>query len=41
MRERNQGRLPRPTCQMIWVQMRACNTHGKSPWSDPATIRVP
>ena len=30
-----------PTGQMIWAEMRACNTHGKSPWSDPATIRVP
>ena len=30
-----------PSGQMIWAEMRACNSHGKSPWSDPATIRVP
>ena len=30
-----------PTGQMIWAEMRACNSHGKSPWADPATIRVP
>lgn len=30
-----------PSGQIIWVQMRACNSHGKSPWSDPSTIRVP
>ena len=30
-----------PAGQLIWAEMRACNSHGKSPWSDPATIRVP
>lgn len=30
-----------PDGQMIWAVMRACNSHGKNPWSDLATIRVP
>ncbi len=30
-----------PTGQKVWVQLRACNSRGKSPWSDPATKRVP
>lgn len=30
-----------PSGQIIWAEMRACNSHGKSPWSDPATVRVP
>ena len=30
-----------PSGQIIWGQARACNSHGKSPWSDPATVRVP
>jgi hypothetical protein len=30
-----------PTGQKVWVQVRACNARGKSPWSDPACKRVP
>jgi hypothetical protein len=30
-----------PTGQKVWVQLRACNARGKSPWSDPACKRVP
>jgi hypothetical protein len=30
-----------PTGQKVWVQLRACNARGKSPWSDPASKRVP
>ena len=30
-----------PTGVKVWVQLRACNARGKSPWSDPATKRVP
>jgi hypothetical protein len=30
-----------PSGQIIWAEMRACNSHGKSPWSDPASVRVP
>jgi hypothetical protein len=30
-----------PSGQIIWGQARACNSHGKSEWSDPATVRVP
>ena len=30
-----------PSGQIIWGEMRACNAHGKSEWSDPATVRVP
>jgi hypothetical protein len=30
-----------PSGQIVWGEIRACNTHGKSPWSDPATVRVP
>ncbi len=30
-----------PAGQKIWVQVRACNTRGKSPWCDPASVRVP
>ena len=30
-----------PTGQKVWVQIRACNARGKSPWSDPASVRVP
>lgn len=30
-----------PTGQKVWAEIRACNSYGKSPWSDPATVRVP
>jgi hypothetical protein len=30
-----------PSGQIVWGEMRACNNHGKSPWSDPASVRVP
>jgi len=30
-----------PTGQKVWVEVRACNARGKSPWSDPASKRVP
>lgn len=30
-----------PTGQKVWVQARAVNARGKSPWSDPACARVP
>jgi hypothetical protein len=30
-----------PTGEKVWVQLRACNARGKSPWSDPACKRVP
>ncbi len=32
---------PLPSGQKVWVQIRACNARGKSPWSDPACVRVP
>ena len=30
-----------PSGQIVWGEMRACNSHGKSQWSDPASVRVP
>ena len=30
-----------PSGQKVWVQIRAVNTTGKSPWCDPACKRVP
>ncbi|MCB1089587.1 MAG: fibronectin type III domain-containing protein, partial [Verrucomicrobiae bacterium] len=30
-----------PSGQMVWVQVRAINARGRSPWSDPACKRVP
>ena len=30
-----------PSGQKVWVQLRGCNSRGKSPWSDPACKRVP
>jgi hypothetical protein len=30
-----------PSGAMVWVAVRACNAQGKSPWSDPASKRVP
>lgn len=32
---------PLPAGQKVWVQIRAINARGKSPWSDPACVRVP
>ena len=32
---------PLPTGQKVWLQIRAVNARGKSPWSDPACVRVP
>lgn len=30
-----------PSGQKVWVRLRAVNARGKSPWSDPACVRVP
>lgn len=30
-----------PSGEKVWISLRAVNARGKSPWSDPACIRVP